>query len=151
MRVECQSNVFLLKKKIDSEGGRRHSELTEWLLIYGMNFLVLPYFAVIWAFSQYAGVLQTPWTIGWIILWLIYSPIVFWTGVYVYVFARWFTTFCLAALIVAVPFWPDAIWMLLTMFVSAMLGAIFQLWISIAVFVAIVCGIVIWYHGGIPL
>ncbi len=120
-------------------------------MCFGANLLALPYFAAVWSFTEYAGAIATPWTIGWIILWLIYSPIVTWAGVYLFAWARWPMMGFVAALVAAVPFWPDAIWMLVTMFVSAVLGAVFQVWITIAVFVAIVCGVWVWYHGGIVL
>lgn len=116
-----------------------------------MKFAVLPYFVMIWAFTEHVGTVATPWTIGWILLWLIYAPIATWSGVHVFAGAHRLTIACFAALIAAVPFWPDAIWMLTTILVSGFLGALFQLWIAIAVFVAIVAGIWIWYHGGIGL
>jgi hypothetical protein len=114
-----------------------------------MNFAVLPYFAVVWAFTNYVDAVATAWTIGWIVLWLIYSPIATWTGIFVLGGAHRLAIACFVALIAAVPFWPDALWMLVTVYVSAVLGTLYQVWISIAVFVAIVCGIWIWYHGGI--
>ena len=106
---------------------------------------------MVWAFSTYAGVITTPWTIGWIILWLVYSPIATWSGVFLFARAGWFGLVCLAAVVAAVPFWPDARWMLLTIFASAIIGGSWPLWKWIGIFVAIVCGIWVWYHGGLGL
>ena len=117
--------------------------------VYGLPLLVLPYFGVIWAFTTYAGDIAKPWTIGWMILWLIYSPIVTWSGVFVVGDGLPIATICFGALVVAVPFWPDAKWMLLTIFASGILGALYHVWMSITAFVAIVCGFWIWYHKGI--
>ena len=88
---------------------------------------------------------------GWIILWLIFSPIATWTGVFMLAGAVWFTTACLVALVIAIPFWPDAIWMCVTLFAALMLGGTHYLWVPIASFVAIVAGIYIWYTGGLGL
>ena len=136
---------------IEGNGGRERSRLREWFAVNGMNLAVLPYFAAVWGFTTYADEVATPWTIGWIILWLIYSPIITWTGVRVIGGAWPFATACIVTLVVATPFWPGAIWMLVTMFVSAALGVVYQLWIALALFVAIVASIWIWYHGGIGL
>ena len=65
--------------------------------------------------------------------------------------AVWFTTACLVALVIAIPFWPDAIWMCVTLVAMLFLGVLAHVWITIASFVAIVAGIYIWYTGGLGL
>lgn len=129
----------------------KDSAIKDWLDQYWPNLAVLPYFAVVWAFTTYVGEIATPWTIGYLILWLIYAPIATWSGVFMIGGAFRFTVACLVALVVAIPFWPDAIWMCVTIFAAFILGGSPHLWIAVASFVAIVCGIYIWSTGGIGL
>ncbi|MDO5757216.1 MAG: hypothetical protein Q4P24_06820 [Rhodobacterales bacterium] len=138
-------------RKTDKDGGLRGTPVRDWLFQYGPNLAVLPYLAGVGTFTTYVGEIATPWTIGYLILWLIFAPIIAWSGVVIMVSAFWFSTACLIGLVIAVPFWPDAIWMFVTLFAALMLGGTHYLWVPIASFVAIVAGIYIWYTGGLGL
>lgn len=114
-----------------------------------MNLAVLPYFAIVWAFGTFVGEITTPWTIGYILVWLIYSPIVTFAGVYVLGGGYRLSLLCLAVLAVAAFYIEDARTILITMFAAAMVGASPWVWIPGAAYCAIVSGIWIWYHGGL--
>lgn len=116
-----------------------------------MNLAVLPYFAAIWAFGTHVGEIATPWTIGYIILWLIFSPIACWIGVFVWGGAYRFFPACLVVLFVAAFYAADARTTLLTLVASGMVGTVPWVWIPAATFVTSVAAIWIWYHGGIGL
>ncbi len=129
----------------------KDSPLKDWFSDYWPNLAVPPYLGVVWVFTMYVGELATPWTIGYLILWLIFAPLATWTGVFIFAGAFRLSVACLVILAAAIPFWPDALWMFVTLLTSLMLGGSLYLWVPLAVFVAIVCAIYIWHTGGIGL
>lgn len=138
-------------RKTNKGGDPRGTPVRDWLFQYGLNLAVVPYLVGVWSFTTYVGEIVTPWTIGYLIFWLIFAPILAWTGIFLMLAAFWLSTACLICLVTAIPFWPDAIWMCVTLFAALMLGGTHYLWVPIASFVAIVAGIYIWYTGGLGL
>lgn len=140
-----------IKTTVDRQFAEIFSSSGDWVDAYWMNLAALPYFAVVWAFGTYVGEIATPWTIGYIFFWLIYSPIATFTGIYVLGGAFRLCLLCFAVLAAAAFYVEGARTILVTILASGIVGVNLWVWIPGAVFCAAVSGIWIWYHGGIAL
>lgn len=132
-------------------GGSGRIGLGRWLRLEWANFAAIPYLAAIWAFGTYVGVITTPWTVGWMMLWLAFAPTALAIGYFLMASGGTFTLAAsLLTLAAATPYFPQALTTLLTLGGAIFLGYP-PVWIPLALFIATVCGIYTWYTGGIGL
>ncbi|WP_299823227.1 hypothetical protein [uncultured Jannaschia sp.] len=108
--------------------------------------LMPPYLAAVWAAGTYDDLIATPWTIGWAILWMGLGPIL---GIVAGVFLAVTPVLSIATivgLIIAVPFYPQALTVLLTLFGSFFVSAP-PVWITLAVLISGITVAIYWTTG----
>ena len=111
----------------------------------------MPYFFAVWAFGTYVGDVSPPWTIGWAIMWLLFSPAAVFVGIHLFAASYPLSIVAVVGLVVATPFYPTLLAIFTTLLIGMMFGGSILVWRWLMIFVALVCGTSIWYTGGIGL
>jgi hypothetical protein len=126
------------------KGGSDGLDIRDRLPLGWAHLAILPYFCGIWAFGTHHAEPFGTWTIGWILLWVIFSPAALWTGLWVggTVPATFLGT--LGLLVIATPFSPEAATTILTFVAGVFLGALPRVLIALAMFIGVVAVLYHW-------
>ena len=121
-----------------------------WVVVCGAKYLVLPYIAGLWAFGVYDSEIATPWTLGWLLLWMAFGPLAGIVGAWLWTAAPVWSALGILGVVLAVPYYPQAFTVLATLFWAFFFCAPF-VWIPLAGFILITTVIYYWSTGGLGL
>ncbi|PZX14186.1 hypothetical protein LX81_02985 [Palleronia aestuarii] len=107
-----------------------------------------PYLVAVWAVGTYDDLIATPWTIGWALLWMGVGPILAIAGYFVAAVAPVLSFMTVVGLVIAVPVYPQALTVLLTLFGSFFVTAP-PVWITLAVLISVLAIAIYWTTGGL--
>ncbi len=120
------------------------------MAVHGAKYMVLPYLAGLWAFGVYDSEIAKPWTLGWLMLWMAVGPLAAVIGVWLWVTTPVLSAIGIVGLVIAVPYYPQAITVLVTLAFAFFITAPF-IWIPLAGLILITTVIYYWNTGGIGL
>ena len=154
IRVELEDlplhlDLAIWRAELDAKYPRLPSYQTPLALRLALFALLMPpYLAAVWAAGTYDDLIVTPWTIGWVMLWMGIGPILGIVAGIFLAFAPVLSIATVVGLVIAVPFYPQALTVLLTLFGSFFVSFP-PVWITLAVLISVLAVAIYWTTGGL--
>lgn len=122
-----------------------------WLVVSGGKcLLLLTYIAAVWAFGTYDSEIATPWTLGFVLLWMAFGLVAAPIAACFLSMAPGWSALSILGLVIAVPYYSQAITVLVTLFFAFLMMSPF-VWIPLGAISLATVLIYYWNTGGIGL